>query len=205
MVTILNLAAGKLQYPLEHELDSDIFVVNLDTMYYKASAPEDVESAHRHWENHFHPFNQEQNRRHFRKVNSDAFEFMERTSITFDKIVCYRFLEHIKFTDVLYFIYLMSTCLKGSGEVDIIVPDYENLAKRILAEDPASKEFEAENIITTTELLNEPGCPHASIWTMKRFEHFFGMEKRFETIDIEPNFEFDGRDIYLRYKGRRVS
>jgi len=208
MISVLNIAAGKILCPLNEEDNKDIFVVNLDTMYYNAYEPEDIESVYNYWvekDGVFDPEKYPENRRSIRKMNSDAIEFMERTTIPFDKIVCYRYLEHVPFTNVLYFIYLMSTSLKIGGEVEIIVPDYSILARRILDEKVGSPGWEAENIITTTEIVNDPGCPHASIWTVARLEYFFELEKRFETVAIEPNFEFDGRDIYVHYRGRRVA
>ena len=70
--------------------------------------------------------------------------------------------------------------------------------------DPAGGNFEAHNITLTTELLNEPSCPHASIWTPDRAYYFFGLEGRFEISVYHTNYEFDGRDIYLRFLARRI-
>lgn len=192
--TILNIAAGKI-HPLDLERVDHYFLVNLDTMYYNAISPAEIEQKWDVWNVG----------KQIYLCNTNAFEFMERTFITFSQIVCYRFLEHVKMTDVLYFIYLMSTCLEIGGIVDIIVPDYEILAGRILSEIPGGQGFEAANIITTTELLNEPGSPHASIWTEKRVKYFFELEKRFTVENIEKNFEFDGRNIYLRFTAERVA
>ena len=137
-------------------------------------------------------------------LKEDAFKFMEKYPLKFDRIVIYRFLEHVKRTDVLYFIYLMATSLKSGGVVDCIVPNYNALAGRILSEDPFGEEFEAEDIITTYELLNEPESPHCSIWTPARIRKFFMLEKRFSVIEMDDRFGFDGRDIYLRAIMKRV-
>jgi len=64
--------------------------------------------------------------------------------------------------------------------------------------------FEAHNILLTTELLNEPGCPHASIWTANRAYYFMELEKRFRVGYMNAEFEFDGRNIYLRFWGERL-
>jgi hypothetical protein len=56
----------------------------------------------------------------------------------------------------------------------------------------------------TTELLNEPSCPHASIWTEWRAHHLFTLEGRFKIKDIQKNFKFDDRDIYLRFIAERI-
>ncbi len=131
--------------------------------------------------------------------------FMERIRTIFDRVVMYRFLEHVSFTQVNYFIYLVSTVIESGGIVDIIVPNYEQLATMILKEDiKLDKNFEASNILLTTELLNEPSCPHASIWTPQRAKYFWELEGRFIVKEIEPKFEFDGRDIYMRFFARRV-
>jgi hypothetical protein len=119
-------------------------------------------------------------------------------------ITLYRYLEHVPKTDVLYFIYLLSTTVEINGLIDIIVPNYKDLANRILTEDVDSKDFEADDIVTTFELLNEPYDPHASIWTAERIYKFFELEGRFEVIDVMSNYEFDGRDIYLRALVKRI-
>jgi hypothetical protein len=188
-LTILNLGSGKVQ-PLD--MTPSCFLVNLDSGYYPGNLfVSDILEQHKLWldDPSFIVV------KHF---NADAFTFLEKYPIKFDRIVIYRFLEHVARRDVLYFIYLMSTSLESGGIIDCIVPDYELLAHRILSEKPFSKNFEAEDIITTTELLNEPSCPHASIWTPKRIKKFFELEKRFILQELVTPFYFDGRSIYLR-------
>jgi len=198
---VLNIAAGKMD-PLGLKSPPAHYVVNLDTMYYRASSPEDVESIYSLWIRQVPHID----RKKIVHCNEDAFRFMERTKLQFDVITCYRFLEHVSFTQVPYFIYLMSTCLKIGGIVDIIVPNYTTLARMVINEVPGGPNFEADNILLTTELLNEPGCPHASIWTALRAKYFFHLEGRFEVINetITESFEYDGRDIYLRFQARRI-
>jgi len=106
--------------------------------------------------------------------------------------------------DVPYFIYLISTVTMVDSYVDVIVPDYKKLAEMILVDNPKSPDFEARNILLSTELLNEPDCPHASIWTTERLVHFWELEQRFTTVKIYDPFQFDGRNIYLRAIFKRV-
>ncbi len=124
--TILNIAAGKFQ-PIGISLSEPRFLVNLDTMYYQCDDPAVIEHEHAEWM-------RAQLSRSFKTFhcNEDAFSFMARTKIWFDKICIYRFLEHVSFTQVQYFIYLLSTILKPGGWIDIVVPDYEILAQMIL-------------------------------------------------------------------------
>ena len=126
----------------------------------------------------------------------------------FDRITIYRFLEHVPMDKVPYFIYLLSTVTKPGAEIDVIVPNYNTLAHMILSEQANIAndvmDFEANNILLTTELLNEPSCPHASIWTEYRAQRFFRLEGRFTITEVDENFEFDGRDIYLRFKAERI-
>ena len=91
------------------------------------------------------------------------FKFLQRSKIIFDEIYLHRILEHVPRTSILHFIYLLSTSVKKGGSVKVIVPNYESLAKRILKEQVSSIGFDKEDIITTTELLNEPDDPHAYI------------------------------------------
>jgi len=189
---ILNLGAGKLE-PL-NIVSGRNFIVNLDQSYFTGLPPADIESYMRG-----HKKRGETNDVTVH-CKADAFEFMERTRLQFDRVVMYRFLEHIPFDKVLYFIYLVSTVLKQGGRVDVIVPDYKILASMLIAEDDIlyHPSFDAHNIILTTELLNEPGCPHASIWTPRRMDKFWELENRFRVIQTLSPYKFDGRRIYLR-------
>jgi len=189
---ILNIAAGKFR-PLKNKPNS--FLINLDTMYYKTTPESEIEQAYESWS---------KSKDISFSSNEDAFTFMERTKINFSDICLYRFLEHVDKDRVLYFIYLLSTCMDIGGMVDVIVPNYKILAQRILDEDVCDFNFPADDITTTFELLNEPNCPHASIWTADRASHFFSLEGRFEVSNIEENFEFDGRNLYLRFQAKRI-
>lgn len=197
---ILNIAAGKMK-PLDCQFDNELtrrfpkHIVNVDTSYYNYMNPSNLENEVekglklgdiKEW-----------------FLNTDIFTFMENTRIIFDRVIIYRFLEHVSFTQVNYFLYLASTVLKKDGIIDIIVPNYEILAEMILKE-KINKDFEAHNILLTTELLNEPSCPHASIWTPKRAYYFVELEGRFKIEALHQKFEFDGRDIYLRFLARRL-
>lgn len=202
---ILNLAAGKFE-PLEFDTKNDKmlpkFILNVDTSYFSDENAGRIESDIRYWETDPDKCNMTKN------LNMDVFQFMERTSIVFDRVVIYRFLEHVTFTQVEYFIYLVSTVLKKGGFVDVIVPNYKVLANMLLAENEFMKmtsfNFNAYNIILTTELLNEPSCPHASIWTNDRMTRLWELERRFKVGLQNEAFEFDGRDIYLRSFIQRV-
>jgi len=191
MSIILNIAAGKM-LPID-QLNKNDILVNLDLEYFNSTDAADVEKYHRSKsivkENDEKPL--------IIYTNHDIYE-------EFDKIVIYRFLEHVPKVKVLYFIYKLSEILKIGGEVDIIVPDYKALAKRILNEDVSAPNFEAEDIITTFELLNEDYSPHLSVWTKDRAKYFFELEGRFEVTEINENYDFDGRDIYLRFKAERI-
>lgn len=196
---ILNLGAGKIKPILEKEmLQQFITVVNLDTNYFSSADAREVEDFIE---------NQSLNSTEMYEdlyCSSDAIEFMEKFRPQFDRICMYRFLEHISFTQLLYFIYLVSTCIKKDGIVDVIVPNYEVLAKMLLEESVHSPDFEKHNILLTTELLNEPSCPHASIWTVDRAKYFWEFENRFKIIDGWPQYEFDGRNIYMRFLAKRI-
>lgn len=198
MATILNIAGGKIP-PLDLKATEPNFLVNVDQMYYKDSSPKYVEQEYESWMKLGSlEFN----------IREDAFTFMERTSMFFDRVTIYRFLEHVSMDRVLYFIYLLSTVTKKGSEIDVIVPNYETLGHMLISEEANITSqlinFEEENILLTTELLNEPSCPHASIWTKWRAHHFFQLEKRFLVTGYDESFRFDGRDIYLRFIAERL-
>lgn len=208
MLNILNLAAGKFKpRPVIHVnemMASPNFLVNVDTSYFSDTNPHSIELQNRMWrQTTLHERNSEE---HF--LNMDVFEFMERTTMMFDRVVIYRFLEHVSFTQVEYFIYLVSTVLREGGIVDVIVPNYRILAEMIINENNYKEmpdfEFQPWNILLTTELLNEPSCPHASIWTPERIKYFWELEGRFKVESTAHSFKFDGRDIYLRSRIRRI-
>ena len=204
---ILNLAAGKfdpLVIPGDNLSMFPQYIVNVDTSYYdEGDQPGLIEYDMRNWEDDPDRISKTV------YLNLDVFEFMERCKVKFDRVVIYRFLEHVSFTQVEYFIYLVSTVLNKDGLVDVIVPNYRILAQSILDEDRWEQEykefnFQNHNITLTTELLNEPSCPHASIWTPKRMIRFWELEGRFTVEKNYPSFEFDGRDLYLRSIIKRV-
>jgi predicted SAM-dependent methyltransferase len=195
---ILNLAAGKMPHLDDIvPMAEDHFIVNLDTMYFNHTPVDEIESVYMIWKGY-------ETRMFYCK--EDAFEFMERTQMIFDVITIYRFLEHVSFTQLLYFIYLLSTCLKKGGVVDVIVPNYHTLAGMLLNENVDDRDFEEANILLTTELLNEPSAPHASIWTPQRANYFFEYEGRFivHARTIDQHFVYDGRNIYLRFQAERL-
>jgi len=212
--SILNIAAGKI-LPFEYsgsqnsiKLYEDMsFLVNLDSMYLNSVDIKEVLHFHSEYEN---VKNNMKNLKQFYNptkmyCNFDVYEFLEKYHIQFEGISIYRFLEHVPKVKILYFIYLLSTAIKVGSIIDVIVPDYKILAQRILNEDVfGSKNFEAEDIITTFELLNEPYCPHASVWTEDRIKYFFTLEGRFEILGIQKNYNFDGRDLYLRFLAKRI-
>lgn len=190
--TMLNIAAGKF---LPLELPRRYYLINLDTMYFQANSPAQTETNY---------FNWRRNECVRDYCNGDAYEFMERTKITFDHVTIYRFLEHVPMDKVLYFIYLLSCITDKGSEIDIIVPNYRVLASALLNEKTDQPNFESHNVLLTTELLNEPSCPHASIWSVDRAQYFFGLEGRFKIKDCVNRFEYDDRDIYLRFTAERT-
>lgn len=196
--SVLNIGAGKIK-PIWLDRLETYFLVNLDPMYSSSQSlnRNEVEEKHCFW-NH--------NRLQTIEVfcNNSWEDFLPKYLYYFDRIVIYRFLEHIPMVKVPFFIYLLSTCLNVKGSVDVIVPNYEKLASRILGEDPFSTGFEAENIVTTTELLNEPYDPHASIWTPKRAKYLFELEGRFEVKGVIEEYKFEGRDIYMWFFAEKI-
>jgi len=195
---ILNIAAGNI-FPIDKKEKTDI-LVNLDLNYFNSITVQELEKFHR--ENPTSTITN--NIGNVIYINHDIYEFLERYTERFDKVVIYRFLEHVPKVKVLYFLYMLSTVMKIGAEMDVIVPNYKILAERILNEDVSAPNFEAEDIITTFELLNEPSCPHASVWTEDRVKHFIELEGRFKVNEINQKYYFDGRDIYLRFKATRV-
>ena len=197
---ILNIAAGKMPYlgDMDRRKKGN-FVVNLDLNYYNHTPPELIEA---------HYSGRASSPQHdlIYYCNADAFKFLERTVMNFDLVTIYRFLEHVSFTNILEFIYLISTAVRIGGIVDVIVPNYHSLAEMLLEDNVDNPEFEERNILLTTELLNEPSNPHASIWTPQRAPYFWEYEGRFivKEDSIDQHFVYDGRNIYLRFQAERV-
>lgn len=197
MKNVLNICGGNIK-PLEDLFPPNIHqllvrTLHVDKCYFSDIKPSTIESQFYNHKGNMY-------------LNHEIFNFLENTILNFDIVSIYRFLEHVSFTNVLYFIYLVSRIVKKDGIVDVIVPDYKKLAEMLLNEPLPStdKNFEANNILLTTELLNEPSNPHASIWTGPRLKYFWELEGRFEGIQLYTPFNFDGRDIYLRAQFRRL-
>jgi len=197
-VSILNIGAGR-SLPIDHFFGS--FLVNIDRDYNLDSNINEIEKFHGLFNSSKDDYSH--SNLMFRH-KCDIFEFLETYYNKFDLLIIYRFLEHVSFTEVLYFIYLLSQIINEDGLVDIIVPDYYRLAEMIVYDNTKNPCFEQNNILLTTELLNEPNDPHASIWTYERLIHFFELENRFTVENIIKNFKYDNRDIYLRAIIRRV-
>lgn len=199
----LNLAGGKIDPLLDkfkESLSNKLINVDLCYNYIKDDISNILEDLHN---------------KDILYYDIDIYKFLENIPMTFKGIAIYRFLEHVALKDLLYFIYLLSTATKKGSFIDVIVPNYQLLAEQILSEDmvytekfkddcPYNEKFQAHDILVTTELLNEPSCPHASIWTPKRAKYYFELEGRFIVKDIVPKYEFDGRDIYLRFTAERI-
>ena len=197
MESYLNLGAGKIA-PILKEVGNH-FIVNVDKGYkaFCVGTVSNIVYSYNIWLEH----------KQFQSHNCplDAFEFMENSPILFDNITIYRFLEHIERTRVLYFIYLLSMSVKRNGKIDCIVPNYELLAHKLLSEIPGGQGWEYHDILLSTEMLNEPYDPHASIWTPRRIRYFFELERRFVVDDVVEDFPFDDRSgVYLRATVRRV-
>ena len=200
--SVLNIGAGpgRIKPEIIGTLDR-CFLVNLDIYYPDSESTDmkDIGVGHAEW-NH---------REEYAKIdtwhsNKGWEEFISNYRHYFDVVTIYRYLEHVRMTQVPYFLYMISTILEDGGTVEGIVPDYNELAGRILDEKPLTdKNFESQNILHTTELLNEPEDPHASIWTADRLQYFFELEGRFNVDTIQENYYFDGRDIYLKFIMRR--
>lgn len=195
----LNIAAGKI-FPIDYREAENSFLLQLDTMYLNYGDAATCENNHRIW--------LRKKEKDVQYCNMNAFEFLGFYKYQFDNISFYRFLEHITKPEVMGFIYLVSTATKIGGIVDVIVPNYETLAKMILSENldnhVAHIDWERHDTILTYELLNEPSMPHASIWTPSRLQYFFELEQRFQIEHIDEAYEFDGRKLYIRAKFKRV-
>ena len=96
---ILNIAAGKFLPLLEVDKMKDPYLlVNLDTMYYQVDEPAIIEKK-------FHTWTGQQPKKFH--CNVDAFEFMERTRLSFDRVVYIDFLNmfHFQILCILYILY----------------------------------------------------------------------------------------------------
>lgn len=190
---ILNLAGGKLK-PLD--LVSDDTVMNLDIIY-DNNICNTLSNINREYMLGHRLF-------HSCYISHDIEDFLNKILVKFDRISIYRYLEHIPKSQVIYFIYLLSTCVKVGGEIDVIVPDAKILAKKILEEDVDSKTWESDDLLITYELLADQPSPHLSLWTKDRLIKLFEREGNFKSVKVEENFLFDGRSIYLRYIAKRI-
>lgn len=200
--SVLNIGAGpgRILPEVLKQLQT-YFLINLDVYYPEESCSSitEIGNKYKEWLKKYTSIET------FRS-NTGWEEFISKYAYPVSYVTMYRYLEHVRMTQVPYFLYMVSTILKDGGLVEGIVPDYDELARRILSEQPKKdKNFEAKNILHTTELLNEPEDPHCSIWTADRLEYFFTLEGRFKVIDITDNYKFDGRDIYLKFIMERIS
>jgi predicted SAM-dependent methyltransferase len=193
---ILNVAAGKV-LPLDlDKIERDFLLINVDKVYYHGKEISEVEQIHDEWlatpgYQNIH-------------CNADIFDFLQRYSKRFDRVVVYRFMEHVRRADLSFFIYLLANIMEMGGMIDCIIPNYQVLARMLIDEDLRNSNWEAHDILLTSEIVNEPDDPHASVWTPERAIHYFELEGRFKVTDIDSTFRFDGREIYMRVFAERV-
>lgn len=206
--SILNIGAGpgRIKPIIWNELKQGL-LINLDITYENVTSIEGIANCHRNFDRKDFGSGGALNGEAPKQIyysNLGWEKFINLYQELFDRVVIYRFLEHVPMRDVLYFIYMLSTIVKVGGYVEGIVPNYRELAARLMLEKPGSKEYESDNILLTTEIVNEPNDPHASIWTEDRLLYYFRMEKRFEIDRLCVNYEFDGRDIYIWFQCKRI-
>lgn len=193
---MLNVGGGKTKPMLDDFIDENdsYFLVNVDKSYFNGLTPEDIEVSY---------FDFEQNQLVY-DCKYDIFEFLERTRIKFDTIFIHRFFEHLSRDKILYFIYLLSTITEEDSIIDLISPNYQQLAYMILNEDPKSDpDFDKKDIIISTELFNESNDPHQTITTPARIKRWFEYEGRFKVTGCSNPYDFDGRNIYFKSVIRR--
>lgn len=198
---ILNLGAGKMK-PLDIDKNlNDLerseyyYLINLDQGY-----PDDICESHIQ---EIYVRQLSENREYY--CNMDMFDYLNKTLQTFDQVCMYRVLEHISFTQVEYFIYLLSTVMKAGSHVDIVVPDIRKLSQLVIEKlHPQDPDFRYWYTLLTTEIVNEVYDPHKSIWSAEMIKYFWELEKRFKVNSLVEDYEFDGRDIYIRAIIERV-
>jgi len=202
---ILNIGAGKslpLNMTKPENKDTSYFLVNLDPCYNKDIVISIPELYYKYVS--FIQGEGKYNEVYFSNLGWK--DFATQFVGQFDRVIIYRFLEHVPMVEVPYFIYILSTFLPDDQEekvVEGIVPDYQKLCKMVLNENPLLfKSFEKHNILVTTEILNEPYDPHASIWTRDRLKYFFELEGRFDLVQTIPDFKYDHRNIYIWFEAK---
>jgi len=195
---ILNLASGRIFEPLD--VNEKVYtMINVDRLYRDIKNSDYPELQRKYLKNKL----EESSKKVF-FLDNDIDEFLQKCVIEFDKICIYRYFEHVSWHDISYFIYQISEILKVGGILDIIVPDYDILSKKILDLDPERKSFEEEFILLNSEVVNEKYDPHQIITTKKIVKHFLELEGRFKVITTKRPFHFDGRDIYMRVIAKRI-
>jgi len=127
-----------------------------------------------------------------------------------DLAIAYRVMEHIPRKEIDFALYSIWKTLKPEGILDIIVPNFINLAKFILQEDEIFSnnkfsEIVKYDILVSTEIYNEPSDPHQSIWTPTRAKIYIETEGLFKIHSIKEKYVIDNRDIYMRVISRKVS
>jgi hypothetical protein len=192
---VLNAAGGKIKSIDVDKYNPTYNLLNVDLGYYSKYKIDEVEDF---------IVNDKSNKNNNIFINSDIFEFLEKTILKFNIITVYRFLEHVSKSNIQYFLYLLATSLKLNGEIDIIVPDSHKLAKMLIDEDINDPSWHSLDLLLTYELLADQPSPHLSLWSEDRLKYFIEAENYFKIISIEKDFNFDGRDIYLRAKARRI-
>ena len=145
----------------------------------------------------------------FITCSEDIFKFVEEFPLKVDKIIANRILEHIHLKDLMYFLFLLHSLLKPTGELIFMVPDHGFYAKEILRISDLIKKKENINAVElynsliniTTEFCNEASDPHMSIWTEELVKLYLETEGYWRIEKIETKSIFSNRKyIYVNAK-----
>ena len=108
-------------------------------------------------------------------IKSDMIKFLENTSEKYDYIVMDNVIEHVKWTDIPYLLYLLKTVGYGNHTKLLIVsPDFNYYVTKYKKLD-GIKSLDDITLLTKMHaaILNERSDPHCSLWSDELAEYYF--------------------------------
>jgi len=132
-------------------------------------------------------------------IADDVFSFLERNITYFDEVHADRLFEHIPYESISYLLYLLYNNLKPKGELEFIVPNYEDIAIEMfnLQNIKTPTKFNAAMIAVHTEMFNTGSDTHKSIWTPFLAKYYLGLENLYKSIKVKRNIKIDNRNWYM--------
>jgi len=202
MSSCLEIGAGKLRASLVRGTNG-AFVVCVDKSYTKESCSHisDIERFHNQYI--LNPSGDLDADRILYN-NLDIFAFLDAYKYRFHQIHAFRIFEHMFYDsgEIGRLLAALWSVAANGCDLTIVVPNALSIYDKILEFENKKtfklSECERLKLLINTELQNTRTDPHGSTWTCRLARSYIEAEGTWIVDSIDPDFELEGRDIYMK-------